>query len=288
MQNFFSKGIQRLMGAKQGPMHGARQAVVLCLATVKGGVGKTTTAVNLACGLAQTPGTRVLLIDLDAQGHCTTSLAGSLPSDSKATPLHEVLLHDPPLEVLEASTPSGIKNLDLTLAAPGLAEAEGRMSQKIGKEQILRDALRVTRTHYDYIVIDCPPNKGTLTLNALMASDHVIIPTDLSPLAVQGADELMSTAALVNQRLGHSLGLLGVLLTRYDGRNVSVNRTILEQMEEAWGDLLFQTRVGINTALSQAQIKGLSIFDSAPKSRGATHYRALTKEVLQRLADLPE
>jgi chromosome partitioning protein len=195
----------------------------------------------------------------------------------------DILLSDEKLELLDAVVPAGIKNLDITPADNGLAEADGRISQKIGKEALLRDALKFTRTHYDYIIIDCPPNKGNLTVNGLVAADQVLIPTDLSPLSVQGADELIGTVVTVNDRLDSDLDILGVVLTRVDGRTKSINDEVYDQIEDAWADLLLDTRIGINTALAKAQLEGKPIFEYDDRSRGAEHYEALTNEVAQRL-----
>lgn len=285
MRNLINHGLRRLVkgGGHHEAAHyprGDRHAKVLAVATVKGGVGKTTTAVNLAAGLAHFKGARVLLIDLDAQGHCSTSLMASRTAAHPTQTISDILLSDDPLDVLDARVASGKDGLDLTPADPALAETEGRISQKIGKEALLRDALKYSRTHYDYIIIDSPPNKGNLTLNALFAADQVLIPTDLSPLSVQGADELMGTVATINARLGHQLRVLGVLLTRVDGRTQSINQQVLEQIEDAWQQVLLKTRIGINTALPQAQLAGQSIFDFAPDSRGAAHYEALVDEVV--------
>jgi chromosome partitioning protein len=282
MRNLITNGLKRLVKTEEKYPRGDRHAKILAVATVKGGVGKTTTAVNLAAGLAKFEGAKVLLIDLDAQGHCTTSLSARLSTSVRKKPVSEILLSDDPLELLDARTSAGIDNLDLTPADPGLAEAEGRIAQKIGKESLLRDALKITRTHYDYIVIDSPPNKGNLTLNALVAADKVLIPTDLSALSVQGADELIGTVVTVNERLGHNLGVLGVVLTRVDGRTQSINEQILGQIEEAWKDLLLDTRIGINTALAKAQLEGQAIYEFAPDSRGAEHYEALVREVARK------
>ena len=216
MRNLITNGLKRLVKRDEKYPRGSRNAQVLAVATVKGGVGKTTTAVNLASGLARFESARVLLVDLDAQGHCTTSLSSRLSSSVRKTPVSDILLSDEELEVLDASVPTGLEGLDVTPADSGLAEAEGRIGQKIGKESLLSDALEATRTHYDYIIIDSPPNKGNLTLNALVAADKVLIPTDLSALSVQGADELMGTVMTVNNRLGHDLEVLGVVLTRVD------------------------------------------------------------------------
>ncbi|MBA2663063.1 MAG: ParA family protein [Bradymonadaceae bacterium] len=282
MRNLISTGLKRLVKQEARYARGDRQATVIAVATVKGGVGKTTTAVNIACGLARFSKKRVLLIDLDAQGHCHASLNAVMPpnaSTRSALTLTDVLLGEERREVLDALVTARMERLDLTPADAGLAEAEGRISQKIGKELLLRDALKFTRTHYDYIIIDCPPNKGNLTLNALLAADKVLIPTDISPLSVRGADELLETVITVNERLHHELDVLGIVLTRVDGRNVSINEEILETIREAWGDLIFETHIGINTQIAKAQLAGLPLFDYAPESRGAKHYEALTHEI---------
>lgn len=285
MRNLFGKRSRRSsirLDYEPRYTHGDRHATTISIATVKGGVGKTTTAVNLAVGFAQ-QGQRVLLIDLDAQGHCSTCLTPPEDTPPPTSSMSEVLLASGN-EVLDAFVPSGIDNLLITPADPTLAEAEGRISQKIGKEMLLHDALAITRTHFDLILIDCPPNKGNLTLNALRASDYVLIPTDLSPLAIQGADELLDTLHTINARLGASLQLLGVLLTRYDGRNATINTPLLEELQDAWGELLLETRIAINIDLAKAQLQGQSIFDFAPRSRGAQSYRALLDEIADRLS----
>lgn len=284
MRNLISNGIKKLVDSGPQYQRGDRAGRVLSVATVKGGVGKTTTAVNLACGLATAEETRVLLVDLDAQGHCSSSLSSYHTDGREAAPLGDVLLDEEGRQVLDSVISTGYEGLDITPADPDLSETEGRISQKIGKEMRLRDSLEVTRTHYDYVIVDCPPNKGDLTLNGLIASDEVLIPTDLSPLSVQGADELMGTVLAVNDRLGHDLEILGVLLTRVDGRTSSVNDDVLETIENAWGHLVLETEIGINTKLKKAQMAGEPIFEFAPGSRGAEHYEALTDEVTDRLA----
>lgn len=283
MRSFLTQGLKKWVGNESQYAHGDRHARILAIATVKGGVGKTTTSVNLASGLARFGGKKVLLIDLDAQGHCCTSLSSQMPNRPVIKhSLSEILLGTQNQQVLDAIFSTTIPNLDMTLADATLAEAEGRLGQKIGKELLLREALSITRTHYDEIIIDCPPNKGNLTLNALLAADEVLIPTDLSPLSVQGADELLETVMTVRQRLHHPLDVLGVLCTRVDGRTSKMNDTIMSQVEEAWGALLFESSIGINTDLGKAQLAGEDIYTNAPNSRGAKDYETLVEEVLAR------
>lgn len=285
MRELITSGLRKLVKSENRYPRGDRRAQVVSVATVKGGVGKTTTAVNLACALASEHHRRVLLIDLDAQGHCTTSLEAIVDegSSEEELQLHEVLLSDDDREVLDATRATELEGLSVTPADPQLAEAEGRIGQEIGKELLLRDALEITSTHFDVILIDCPPNKGDLTLNALLASDQVLIPTDLSPLSVQGADELIETVLTVRTRLDHQVEVLGVVLTRVDGRTVTINEEVRETIDDAWGDLVLDQHIGINTRLAQAQLAGEPIFEHAPKSRGAKHYRSLAEEVLDRL-----
>ncbi len=286
MRDLITSGLRKLVKSEERYQPGDRHAQIVSVATVKGGVGKTTTAVNLAASLAADHQQRVLLIDLDAQGHCSTSLASVVDDAAGHVPLSEVLLDDDGREVLDAAVSTAIDGLHITVADPDLADAEGRIGQEIGKELLLRDALEVTRTHYDLILVDCPPNKGDLTLNALVASDYVLVPTDLSPLAVQGADELLDTVMKVRRRLDHQLQVLGVVLTRVDGRTVTINEEVRETIDDAWGELVLDQHIGINTRLSQAQLAGEPIFEHAPDSRGARHYRELATEVLERLEQI--
>ncbi|MEQ1505560.1 MAG: AAA family ATPase [Myxococcota bacterium] len=281
MRNLLKVGLRRLVsGAEPGsPRHAAgdRAAVVLAVAAQKGGVGKTTTAVSLASALARFHDKRVLIVDLDPQGHVSTALGATIPKGGGS--LAKVLEDEHGAEVLDAVVPSGVPGLDATPFDAGLAATEDLLGARIGKEFILRDKLRVTRTHYDVIVIDCPPNQGNLTVNGLVAADQVLIPCDPSPLALKGVSALISTVQTIAMRLNPSIDLLGVLLTRVDGRNTILNDAIVAEIDRDYGEALLPVRIGIAASIAKAQHAGLDIFGFEPDGRAASQYRALADHV---------
>lgn len=278
MRNMLRQGLKKLITQEiTRYSRGGRQATIIALSSQKGGVGKTTTAVCLGAALARFHGKRTLVMDMDAQGHVERSLRTH--KVGSARPLSEVLLNTG-ADVLDAVVDTNLTNLHITGADPKLGEAEGLMATKIGKEFLLRDTLRYARTHYDFVIIDCPPNLGNLTLNALVASDFVLAPCDASALAIQGVRDLVGTMSTINERLNRSLDLLGVVLTRVDGRNTTVNEAVMHELEHLFGDLLLSTRVGVNTTLAKAQFEGTSVFDFDPKSRASQQYRELGELVL--------
>lgn len=283
MRNLLKAGFRRLStpapAQQQSPRHaiGMKQATVIAVATRKGGVGKTTTSVSLACGLARYHGKKVLLVDLDPQGHVTTALRAMVRNGG--APLSSVLLAERGGEVLDVVSATEIPNLDVTPFDAGLGTTEDLLGTRLGKEFILRDALRVTRTHYDFIIVDCPPNLGNLALNGLVAADQVLIPCDPSPLAVKGVHALLDTISSIATRLNPEIDVLGILLTRVDGRNVTVNESVVAEIEEAWGPALLPVRIGVSTSLSKAQMAGLDIFAFEETGRGAEQYRELADYV---------
>ena len=186
-------------------------------------------------------------------------------------------------EVEEIVTQTSIPNLFVTPSDPGLGEAQDRMASRIGKELVLRSAIEITRSYYDLIVIDCPPNVDTLTVNALVAADHVLIPANLAALAMSGVTGLLETVCVVREHLNPGLEILGVVVTRMDGRNRRSNDSVLSMVQESWGDLLIPAHIGVNDALSQAQMAGQDIYAYQPGSRGAKQYRELAACVLDRL-----
>ncbi len=282
MKSLFRHGIKRLATSSERRARGSHAAKVISVASLKGGVGKTTTSVNLAAALARFHQQRVLLVDLDPQGHVGTSIRSQVLQGGGK--LSTLLTAEEPGQVMDVATDTSVPFLRITPSDPALNEAENLLSAKIGKEMILRDALEVTRTYYDVIVIDCPPNLGNLTLNALVASDYLLVPCDLSPLALRGVESLLRQSQQVGARLNPQLDLLGVVITRYDTRTPSMNETVLSSLEQNYGDALVPVRIGVSTSLSRAQHEGTEIFEHDEKSRGALHYRELAAEIARRLS----
>ncbi len=283
MRNLIKSGLRRLVS--QHPRHaiGDRHATIVAVAAQKGGVGKTTTSVNLAAGLARYHDKRVLLVDLDPQGHVTTSIRKQVRPGGGD--LSAVLTDETEgREIMEITTATTVPNLHVTPLDPKLATAEDLIGTRLGKEFLLREALRVTRTHYDVIVIDCPPNLGNLTLNGLVAADQVLIPCDPSPLALAGVNALVRTVSTIAIRLNPEIDVMGVLLTRVDGRNSTLNEAVMAEITATYGDALLPVHVGISSDLAKAQLEGQDIFAYAETSRGARHYRELAAWVSAHLS----
>lgn len=285
MRNLISAGLNKLRGGAEPTFaRGNRNATVIAVAAQKGGVGKTTSAVSLACALARPhggrPAQRVLLIDIDPQGHVGAALRESLREGPVS--ISDILLANRPRDLLEAVVESGIDNLHLTPPDKTLNETDAMLQTRVGRELILQGALETARTHYDTIVIDCPPNLGNLTYNGLLAADWVLIPCDMSILAFDGVADILGTVRTITDRLRHPLDVLGILRTRVDRRNIKLNEGIGRGLVENYGDLLLETEIPINSALAKAQVAGRSIYDFSARSRGATAYLDLADEVVRR------
>jgi chromosome partitioning protein len=266
------RNIARPQSHRPARARGPREAVVIAVAAHKGGVGKTTTAVNLGATLARHHEMRVLIIDLDPQGHINTALAQCVSVGGGA--ITDALTVDG-TEIVDIVTGTRIKGLDVTPLDQNLAQTENLINTRIGKEYLLRESLQITRSFYDVILIDCPPNLGNLTINGLVAADQVIIPFDPSPLALGGVHSVVEAIGAVATRLNPDIDILGVLLTRVDGRNTTLNEAILSEARESFGDALVPLQIGINNALAKAQHAGQDIFSYDASSRGADHYETL-------------
>ncbi len=261
---------------------GCHEARVIAVCSQKGGVGKTTTAVNLGTTLSFFHRKNVLLVDLDPQGHVEKSLGAIVNEGIEYTPLSQVL-ESKRGDILDAVIKTELENFHLTPGDKGLVQSESAIASRIGREFILRQALETARTHYDTIIIDCPPSLGNLTLNALVAADSVLIPCEMSVLAFEGVSDLMETLQEVTERLNPALEILGVLFTRVDGRNITMNDLIADNMKKFFNGKILKTRVTINTALNKAQLEGKPVFHFAPSSSGAMNYQSLASEILPRL-----
>jgi chromosome partitioning protein len=282
MKNLLKESLKKFVDRGEERERGSKNAKVLAVAAQKGGVGKTTTVVNLAAALAEDHGWKTLIIDLDPQGHVERSLQELVTR--RGGRISSILeSEDEDREVLDAVSRTKVPNLDITTGDSRLRETENLLTTRMGKEFVLKEAIEVTKTWYDLILIDCPPNLGNLTINGLTASSHVLIPCDPKPLAVQGVDALIRTCATVSDRLNPDIDILGVVVTRYDGRNSKMNQKVLADLEENYGDAIFESRIGVNTALSKAQDSGTTIFQFDARSRGADDYRKLANEVIERL-----
>lgn len=261
---------------------GRKRATVISICSQKGGVGKTTTAVNLSTAVAKFHGKRVLVVDLDPQGHVEKSLGALIPEGVEYSPM-STILSSKKGNVMDGVIPTELENFFISPGDKTLYETESLLATKIGKEYILAEAMKVARSHFDFIFFDCPPNLGNLTLNALVASDFCLVPCEMSVLAFEGVNDLVETLETVNERLNPRLKILGVLFTRVDGRNVNMNQIIESNIKNFFRGKVFKSQIAINTALNKAQLEGLPVFDNYPSSSGSENYRELAEELLKKL-----
>ena len=247
---------------------------VYALANQKGGVGKTTTAVNLGAYLAAA-GRRVLLVDADPQANATSSLG--VDKNTLTRSLYDVLIGSEAPATLIMVTPH--KGLDLLPAAPALAGAEIEMVAMGGREVRLRQALATVAARYDYVLIDTPPSLGLLTLNALTAADGVIIPVQCEYLPLEGLSQLLQTVELVRQRLNPGLTVRGLLMTMFD-THTNLSRQVVGDVRAHFPATLFNAIIPRSVKLSEAPSYGEPIGSYAPESSGAMAYEALAAELL--------
>jgi len=254
----------------------ASRARVIAVANQKGGVGKTTTAVNLAGELARR-GRRVLLIDCDPQGNATTSLG--LDKRTLQATTYDVLMQTAPVGQTILNT--GRDQFDIIPADQDLAGAAVELANADRREQRLRGAIEEFATHYDRIVIDCPPSLGLLTLNALVATDGVLIPLQCEFLALEGLAQLKGTLDRVRDSLNPKLRIIGVVMTMYDGRT-NLAQQVVDEVQRHFPRLIFRTLIPRSVRISEAPSYGKLIAEYDPQGRSAQAYAVLAEEIVQR------
>jgi chromosome partitioning protein len=249
-------------------------ARVIAVANQKGGVGKTTTTVNLGACLASL-GKRVLLIDIDPQGN-TTSGIGINKADVRYD-VYDVLINE--VNAKDAILPTAVDKLHILPATIQLAGAEIELVPTMSREVRLRLALQPLKSNYDYMLIDCPPSLGLLTVNALTASDSVLIPIQCEYYALEGLSQLLNTIRMVQKHLNTSLEIEGVLLTMLDART-NLGLQVIEEVKKYFREKVYSTVIPRNVRLGEAPSHGQSIIQYDPRSRGAEVYLELAKEVI--------
>ena len=253
---------------------------VIAISNQKGGVGKTTTSINLASGLAHV-GKKVLLIDFDSQGNATQGLNAN-QNNSQAT-IHSVLMEGVPIQ--QAIVPKMNPRIDIVPANINLAGADLDMDKmEAGKEELLKKAIAPIRDQYDYIIIDCQPSLGTTAMNALVASDSVIIPVQCEYYALEGITQLLNSIIMVQNKMNPNLRIEGVLLTMLDGRT-NIGLEVIEEVRKCFKSKVFNTIIPRLVRLVEAPSHGKPISDYDPTSRATLAYQNLAKEVISRNGD---
>lgn len=251
-------------------------STIISLANQKGGVGKTTTSINLAAALAA-EGKHVLLVDADPQANSSSGLGIEI-KELKHT-IYECLIEN--IEPEKAILQTSVENLDLIPSHINLVGAEIEMLDKDNRENLMKDVLHPLKEKYDYILIDCSPSLGLITINALTASDSVIIPVQCEFFALEGIAKLLNTIKIIKSNLNPTLRIEGFLLTMFDAR-LRLSAQVHDEVRRHFGDLVFNTVIARNVRLSEAPSHGLSVIQYDKNSKGAKNYIHLAKELIRR------
>lgn len=238
----------------------------------KGGTGKTTSAINIGAGLAK-KGKRVLLVDIDPQANLTEGLG---IRDAEIS-IYDSIRDSKKLPVIQIN-----ESLDLVPSSIDLLGAELEIVSKIGREKIITKLLKPLKSEYDYIILDCPPALGLLTINAIVASDTVLLPLEAEYFAYKGIDRLMGVIEQVQEHLNEKLTIGGVFVTKCNSQR-TLTQTIVDSITDFFGDKVFETKIRINVSLSEAQLQGQSVFEYAPESNGAKDYELLVDEIIRKI-----
>jgi chromosome partitioning protein len=251
--------------------------LIIAVTNQKGGVGKTTTCINLSAALALM-GKKILLVDMDPQAHSTISIVKN-PADFEKT-LYDVLM-DKNTKISEVIVRSTVPGLDVAISRISMAKLEPSLIGEFDGHYRLRDALSEVCDKYDYVLIDTPPTLGLITLNALVAATHILIPIQSSYLCLEGTDDLLETIDKVKRIANPGLDIIGVIITLHD-RRTNLSKDVVGRIIEVFGDKVFKTYISKSVKLEESPAYKESIFTFAPESIGANQYKQIAEELLER------
>lgn len=254
-----------------------RECLVLGIINQKGGVGKSTTSVNLSAALGE-KGYKVLLVDLDPQGNSSSGIGFDKTECELSS--YDCLLNDD-VETKDIVVSVDTKGVDLIPATIDLAGAEAELVQEISRESRLKEAVDGIKSEYDFVIIDCPPSLGMLTINALTASNQLIIPIQCEFFALEGLAKIVDSINMVKKRLNKKLEIFGVVITMFDGRTSLANQ-VAKEVSNYFGEKVFNTKIPRTVRISEAPGYGMPITEYDPKGKGAVAYRDLAKETIKR------